>query len=209
MKKLPAVLIFAIVASSCYLAVILLRWQLVAILTVFLEPFVELGATGLLLAALLWSLVVLIRRWWQHKVDLQVVSALVLCLGALSIYFFVPIDRLMIEADFRIHLQRRTQIASEIVAGKWEGKVIQRGGRGESIDLSGADQHLSDGGEVLFWQEGKQDVVLIMTFRGVLDSFSGFVYSSNDQPPPHDAFLGNPVEVERLGPHWYWYASRN
>jgi hypothetical protein len=163
----------------------------------------------LLLAALIWSLAVLIRQGLRHEINRRVVYALVICLAALAIRIFVPVNSLMLEADFRIHLARRNQIASEIVAGKWESKVTQRGARGEWIALSGSDQLLSDGGRVVLWREGNQSTVLFMTFRGVLDSFSGFVYSSDDQPPPRDAFLGHPIEVEHWRPHWYWYASRN
>jgi hypothetical protein len=209
MKKWPAVLICSIIAASCFLGLDLFRWRLVNLLTVFLEPFVEIGAGVFILLVLVWSLIALVRQSLQHKVNSRVVYALVICLVALGLRVFVPFDLLVLKADFQIHLKRRTQIASEIVDGRWESKVTQRGGRGEFISLPGSDRRLSDGGEVAFWRAGNQGCVLFMTFRGILDSFSGFVYSSDDQPPPRDAFLGNPVQVEHWSPHWYWYASRN
>jgi hypothetical protein len=209
MKRWPAVLKFSIVVCSCVLALNVFRWQLIDLLTPFLEPFLEIAAGVLLLVALVWSLIALIRQCLQHKISRSNLYALAICLAALAMVLFVPFDNLMLKADFRIYLSRRTQIASEILAGKWESKVTQRGGRGEWIALSGLDRPLSDGGEVVLWREGNQSCILFMTFRGILDSFSGFVYSSDDQSPPSDAFLGHPVQIEHWRPHWYWYASRN
>ena len=50
--------------------------------------------------------------------------------------------------------------------------------------------------------------VLFFTYRGVLDSFSGFVYSSNDERPVNGDFDGDWHEVKQIEPHWYFVASK-
>jgi hypothetical protein len=209
MRKWQAVLDFSVVVASICVVLDIFRWQLVNVLTVFLEPFIEIAATLALLVALIRSLVALFAQWRQHSIEGRVVWAVAICFVALAVRIFAPFDALMLRADFRIYLKRRTQIASEVVAGKWENKAVQKGGRGEAIKLPESDQSLSDDGDVLLWREGGQSAVLFMSFRGVLDSFSGFVYTTDDRPPPADAFLGDPAQVERWSSHWYWYASQN
>ena len=208
-KNWPTVLTIAILASSFLIATRILQGELVDLLTVFLEPFLEIAVAIFFLVALVWSFVAVIRKVVRRQTDRYVFASLGVCILALTIVWFVPFNSLMLKANFRIHLKRRTQVASEIVMGKWESRITKRGGRGNWISLPASDKGLSDEGEVDVWKEGNQTLILFITFRGILDSFSGFVYSSNDEPPKPDAFLGKPIQVEHWAPHWYWYASRN
>jgi len=114
---------------------------------------------------------------------------------------------LYFKANFLVLRSRRTEAAKEILAGK-TGTLVRSGGRGDLISLPGYDCVLSTGGcEVMVDHDGKKTFVLFFTFRGVLDRFSGFVYSPTDDPPAKTQFLGDGVQIDRLAPHWFWYAS--
>jgi hypothetical protein len=205
----PVVLKISVVACSLLIAIQILRWWLISILTVFLEPLVEIAAAIFFIVAFIWSLIAFIRLLIRRQRDRHVFVSLGLCAITIVIVWFVPFNNIMLKANFHIFLKKRTHIAQEIVDRKWDYRITNRGGRGDWINLPETDRVLSDDGELAIWREGDQILVMFFTFRGVLDSFSGFVYSSNDTPPKPDAFLGTPIQIERWVPHWYWYASRN
>jgi hypothetical protein len=69
------------------------------------------------------------------------------------------------------------------------------------------DHWLSESGEVLIDRRDGKSFILFFTFRGILDRFSGYVYSPTDDPPAKDQFLGDGIEIDHVAPNWYWYAS--
>jgi hypothetical protein len=87
------------------------------------------------------------------------------------------------------------------------GHAVSSAARGDFITLDGGDSQLSEDGLVVIDRRDGKAFVLFLTFRGVLDRFSGFVYSPTDDPPAQDEFLGDGREIDRLAPHWFWYAS--
>jgi hypothetical protein len=48
----------------------------------------------------------------------------------------------------------------------------------------------------------------IITFRGILDNFSGFMYRFNDTAPRDGVFTGEFLEIKRLSKNWYWTATQ-
>ncbi len=113
------------------------------------------------------------------------------------------------EFNWQIDQKRLTEAAENIAGGGHDYSVLKEGGRGTEVSLPEGSKYLSDGGAVLVWRVGKASWVLFSTFTGVLDSFAGFVYATNDKIPPADAFLGNPIEIIKMAPNWYWYSSKN
>jgi hypothetical protein len=113
------------------------------------------------------------------------------------------------EINWQINQKRLTEAAQGIARGDHKYSLLKDGGRGSQISLPDESKYLSEGGAVFVWRDGKDSWTLFFTFRGVLDSFAGFVYATNDKIPPADAFLGNPIQIIKLAPNWYWYSSRN
>ena len=195
-------------ALAAALLISIFRWTLVEYVTVFLEPLIELGAGLLFLISLLCSAIYAIKR---RRIGLTKVSApLAVNLLTALIVLFVPFTQLTIYLDFRFHLNSRTKVVDEVLAGKYESRVQNAGARGDLISLPTALSSLSsDGGEIVRLHRPKDTLVLFFSFRGILDNFSGFVYSSDDSPPAVDDFGGRFVEIERLRKNWFWAASRN
>lgn len=208
-KKRPALFHATIIACSLVLAVQILRWELVSLLTPFLEPLLELGIYLFLAAVVLWCLIAIVVGRLRHRSLRLTLVSLGICAATIAIAWLVPFNELELRANFRIHQSARTRIASEIVSGTYGGHVLKSGGRGDLVSLTPGEQSLSDDGNAMVWREKGQTCVLFFAYRGILDSFSGFVYTSDDRPPPADAFIGQPVETQKLSSHWYWYASRN
>jgi len=61
----------------------------------------------------------------------------------------------------------------------------------------------------MVWRREDATLIFFFDYRGILDSFSGFVYSTNDSPPRQGEFGGKFVEVIRLQKNWFWATSSN
>jgi hypothetical protein len=206
-KPCSKALLVASCASGVVLFVSIFRWTLVEYLTPFLEPLFEMVVGAFFLAALIWSLVHLISAWRRGPV----MSALpvLICLGTATIAVFVPFTALTTDFDLRFHYAARQAVVNDVLAGSYENRIESSGGRGDLIALPAHLSYLSSGGGEIVRQRRDRTLILFFSFRGVLDSFSGFVYSSDDMPPKNDDFGGRFVEVSRLRKNWFWAASRN
>jgi len=49
--------------------------------------------------------------------------------------------------------------------------------------------------------------ILFFTYQGILDNFSGFVYTPNDQKTAKKAFDGNFKEIDKMDKNWYFVSS--
>ena len=207
-KTRSRALLVALCASGLVLFVSVFRWTLVEYLTPFLEPLFEMVVGVFFIVALIWSLVHLIKT--RKSGSAVAVLPLLLCLGTAAIAVFVPFTALTTDLDFRFHYAARTAVVNDVLAGKYENRIEGKGGRGDLITLPAHLSYLSSGGgEIVRFQHQDRTLILFFSFRGVLDSFSGFVYSSDDMPPTSGDFGGQFVEVSRLRKNWFWAASRN
>jgi hypothetical protein len=50
-------------------------------------------------------------------------------------------------------------------------------------------------------------IFTFFTYRGILDNFSGFVYTPNDQTPSKNAFEGDFKKIEKMDKNWYFIGS--
>jgi len=202
----------ALTTAIClFIAAILIslfRWTLVEYLTPLIEPILEIAISVLLLASLVWSVVHFIRA---RKQSLKV-ALFPLAVNALTIAIvtFVPFSLLTTELDFRAHYQARMAVVSSVLDGRYENLVQSRGGRGDFIALPGQLSYLSSGGgDIIRLRRQNATLIFFFDFRGILDSFSGFVYSTDDSPPRDGDFGGRFAKVDRLRPNWFWATSTN
>ncbi|HJT71702.1 MAG TPA: hypothetical protein VJ731_15995 [Terriglobales bacterium] len=203
----PALIISAI-ASGLVILVSLFRWTIVEYLTPFLEPFLEMAIAGFLVIALIWSIVHCLKAWGRGLAFAFL--PLIVCLLTAAIAIFVPFNELTTNVDFRVHYNARMAVVSDVLAGRYDKYIESTGGSGDLIALPTKLAYLSSGGgEIIRLRKQDRTLILFFSFRGVLDSFSGFVYSSDNLAPSNGDFLANFVEVIPLRKNWFWVASRN
>ncbi len=201
------VLTMAFCVFLAALFVSLFRWTLVEYLTPFIEPILEIAIGVLLLASLVWSVVHFIRaRKQSPKVALFPLAFNVL---TIAIVTFVPFSLLTTELDFRAHYRARMAVVSSVLDGRYENLVQSGGGRGDFIALPAQLSYLSSGGDIIRSRRHNATLIFFYDYRGILDSFSGFIYSTDDSPPGNGDFGGRFVEIERLRQNWFWATSRN
>jgi hypothetical protein len=209
-KGIPAVLWAVAITSCAGLLVCVLRWQLVAFLTLFVEPFIEISIFFLFGVALLWAAIHALRPHrgsWPNQFgpgdpSPNRLGPLALGLAALAVFLFFPFTQTYLKIDFARHLQARTAAAEQVIRSRGSGPVMKNSD-GELIPMPG----LSEDGEAIYVHTAEKQMVFFFTFRGILAHFSGFVYSETDAAPEKNDFGGDIIEVEHLRKHWYWVTS--
>ena len=198
-------LAISLAGSGAFVFIQILRWPLVSLLTVFVEPLLEIAVFLCFTVVGICCLVYAIRN--RRSASRKVWLPVAICLSAAIIVVAVPFSELYLKFDFYIYQDRRTAVAEKLLQNPSLVTNVP-GSRGAFVTLDPADSYLSrDDGEVLIDRRDGNTFVLFFTFRGILGRFSGFVYSPTDEPPGKDEFDGDGLEIKRLAPHWFWYAS--
>ena len=203
----------SVLAASILLGVMLLgvsifRVTLIEGLTPFMEPILEFILGVAFLLVLLWSVIHFI---WRAKTlgAKQAAIPLLVNIAILLIVLFVPFVQITTGLNFRWNYRKRVEVVDAVVHGKMNQFITSSGGRGDFIHLPSSYRGLSDGGDIMVYRRDGQTLIFFFDFRGILDSFSGFVYSTDDATPKSGDFGGRFIEIEHLRPNWYWASSAN
>jgi hypothetical protein len=203
-----------VVTASLFLGATVLafevfRWTLVEWLTLLLEPILELALGCAFMFVLLWSLVHFVRQAKKLGTK-RAGTPLLVNTAVLLIALFVPFTKMTTDLNFRWNYKKRMEVVSEVLAGKLGNSITNNGGRGNIIHLPSSYGGLSAGGDdIVVDRRDGQTLIFFFDFRGILDSFSGFVYSTGNTKPQSADFGGQFIELEELRPNWHWVSSAN
>lgn len=188
-------LMLSLISSLILILTCLFQWSLIDAVTPFLMPFVWVFVFIIFVTTLIITLVVYIKSKSWTPLLIQMI--------ALLLFFFVPFTKIIIKLDYTFHKNERQEIINLI---KTQTIVPNVSYNDSMIHLPREYQHLSKGGGDIMIENLGQEV-FFFTFRGILDNFSGFIYSSFDQKPQEDDFGGDYKEIKRMGKNWYWVSS--
>jgi hypothetical protein len=206
--KKEYILQVSILLSACVLSISIFRWTLVDLLTIFLEPLLEMAVGIVFLGVLTWSFYHFLRKRKTRGMRSGVPLLINACV--LLIVVFVPFDAITTKVDFYANYGRRMKVVDDVLHGKMDKYVTQRGADGDMIHLPVNYLGLSSGGgDIIKYRRDGQNLILFYSFRGILRSFSGFVYVTGNATPQNGDFGENFFEIEKLKPNWYWVASKN
>ena len=197
-RSLPVLLVPAIVTGLLLLAAVAFEWQLVDWLTGFMAPFVTAAAGLLFFGVSIGALVEAVVGLWHRQ--FRRLLPLGICLVVFAAAVYVPWTSVMLDADFALFRRDRNEVVRQCQQGRLKPDPRFHTGL---IKLPARYRHLSaGGGEIVV--EGT--TIVFFTYRGILDNFSGFVYSP--QGEPDGILLGSQVrEVEHLNGAWYWVSA--
>jgi hypothetical protein len=187
----------SIISSLLIVFLQFFQWKLIEVLTVFLMPFLWLGIYGLFLVVFILSIVGLIKRKDWKPFVIQSITILLL--------FLIPFNKIVLDIDFKLNQSERSEVISKIQ----DGTLIPNVSHNSSlIHLPKEyDQLSSGGGDIVIEKRGDKYAVLFFTFRGVLDNFSGFVFSPYDTRPLPRSFGGDFKDIVRIDKNWYFVGS--
>ncbi|TMU85242.1 hypothetical protein FGG79_14025 [Bacillus sp. BHET2] len=196
--KARSILILSVISSVLMIGLAIFQWHLVEILTPFLMPFLWLAAGGYFLVVAVFSIIALLKRWDWKPILIQVITVLLL--------FFFPFTKIVLDIDFKMNKVEREVVVEKVERGKLVPNVLHNDSLIHLPDEY--DELTKGGGDIVVEKRGSDTMILFYTFCGVLDNFSGFVYSSSGAKPRSGDFGGDFIEVEKLDGHWYIVASR-
>ncbi|MGM0852416.1 MAG: hypothetical protein ACQEWI_07375 [Bacillota bacterium] len=197
MRKGNVILIMSVVSSVMVVSLAFFQWELVSILTPFLMPVLWLTAGGYFLVITIFAVIAVFKNRNWKPLLIQVLTVIFM--------IFFPFTKVTLEMDFKRNHDDRMSVVKKIK----EGALTQNVSYKDSIiHLPREYDDLSRGGGDILVEEKEEDMkVLFFTFRGILDSFSGFVYSSSGEKPRTGDFGGDFNEIEKLDEHWYFVSS--
>jgi hypothetical protein len=191
-------LLFLSLASSILVILIaFFQWNLIDIITEFLMLPIWLVVFGFFIFITVKTITNLIKkRDWKPFV-IQLLTIL--------LWLFFPFTQVMLDVDFQMNKSEREEVVGMIENGTLKPNVPNSP---STIHLPEKYEQLSKGGgEIFIEKKDNQYSILLLTYRGVLDGFSGFVYSPEDKKPNQNDFDGDIKEISKLDKNWYFVVS--
>jgi len=195
--KRSKLLILSLISSLLVILVSLFQWDLVDVITEFLMLPVWLVVYAFFITITVCTLIHLFKNKKWQPLAIQLI--------AIALWIYFPFDQVNLDLNFKIHQNKREEIAAKIENGIIKPNVP------DSPSLVQLPKEYSGmskgGGEVDLETKGKTKSILFFTYRGMLDNFSGFVYVPNDNRPLKSDFDGNFNEIEKVHKNWYYVSS--
>lgn len=125
---------------------------------------------------------------------------LFLSIVLLFLLIFRPFSPLFQTIEFSLNLDEREEVADQILNGEIQPSNERR-------DLYQVPKHynqstISNGKEVL----KMDDKLLFFKVRGILDNFSGYVYSPDGTEPTNEDVQADIIELRKMNAYWYYVA---
>ncbi|MSR60380.1 MAG: hypothetical protein EXS05_22530 [Planctomycetaceae bacterium] len=201
LTKLTWRLVVLAVVSYCILSFFF--WSLVDVLTPFIAPLLWLPVLAVALAAVVVAIVLPIRRWRTQRIrSLLPLGFFVACFIATR---FISFTELWLAANFRLRHTDRENVVKRIASGELRPNVSHNA---SLIALPRKFAPVSlGGGEVDVQRDGDKLKILFFTYRGVLDPFAGFVYTSDGSAPKDGDFNGEFFVNRKVEDRWYYVSA--
>lgn len=197
MVRVKKTLWISIISSLLVILTQFFQWKLIEIITPFLMPFVWLIVYVFFFVVFIVSVIILFKKKEWKPFMIQMTTILLL--------YLIPFNQIVLNIDFKTNQLERFEVVSKIQDGTFKPNVSHNS---SLIHLPNEYEHLSNGGgDIVIEKQGEEYSVLFFTFRGVLGSFSGFVYSPNDKNPQPHSFGGDFKQIEKIAKNWYFVAS--
>ncbi|WP_157764784.1 hypothetical protein [Solibacillus sp. R5-41] len=142
------------------------------------------------------SVVHIFRRYKKTRVK----SFLPLILSVTLIFLVIdrPLSPLFQNVEFSFKLDKREEVARQIING--EIKPSNESGNLFLVPKKYNNFSLSDGNEVM----KMNDKLFFFTVRGILDNFSGYVFSPRGLEPTNEDVQATIIRMQKLNNNWYF-----
>lgn len=195
MKK-NKLLLLSLVSSGIVILYEFFKWKLAEVTSVFLILPVMIGVFGLFLVITVIALVALFKK--KKWIPLVIQAATVILLVT------VPFNKITLDIDFKWNKQGREKVVEMVKNGDLKLNEDYNPG---FVSLPKGYKNLSSGNYIAIEKTNSGYRILFYTYSGVLDNFSGFLYTTEKQGPSKDALMGDIKEIDKLDKNWYFVAS--
>lgn len=197
-------LTLAFFSGSLLILIQIFRWEILD-LFFFLELFLESFVAGIFIISIIFSIVHFFRS--KKKKNKKAFYPLLLNGLTLLIIAFVPFTDILLNIDFSSNIKAREEVVHLIESGAIKPNVTDNP---RLIQLPNQYKGLSKGGgDVVFDKSQNGTAIFFFTFRGILDSFSGFAYCPKVNLDCTDklTYKQDILQKNKIDGHWYWLAS--
>jgi len=199
MDKIKTALRIVIVYGVLLYLTEFFKWKITSIITVIgllMLVIFELIVTLLLIIYLLW----LVFRLYR-SIGVKSLISFGLMMLVILVFLMIPFNALSTQSDFAFYRNKREKIVTLIL----NDQLIAD--NNEFVVLPDKYKGTSSGGSVHVVKTEQTTKIFFYTFVGILDSFSGFAYMSDDHPLEFDDPEGDFKEIIQLDTHWFWFTS--
>ncbi|MCF8356602.1 MAG: LamG domain-containing protein [Melioribacteraceae bacterium] len=148
-----------------------------------------------LLVVVIINIIHLIR----YKYTFKLLIPIFLNIITIIMVLIIPFTSIFLDLDFRVNFKQRMNFIED-----HSGQLITY-----KIKVSKQYGNISLGGnEVLVSNKDNDFKVLFFTYRGILDNFSGYVYSKNNIAPDVNDFGDDFYQIDKIEENWFWVSSK-
>lgn len=200
-------LLLSLCSSLFIFLLSLFQWDLDDRIGKYVSPYIWLFfVLPFFLLLTLWTLIYLFssRKWLPLVI--QVITVV--------LWFFIPFEQLNLDINFKLHQQKREEVAANIQSGVLKADGVDylslipfsnEPDNSSLIDLPKEYASVSRGrDDVAVETKGKATSVLFFTNSGLFGHFSGFVYDAKNRKPSSGDFGMKFDEIEKIQKNWYY-----
>jgi hypothetical protein len=194
---------FSVISALVVWGVLAFQWNIIDAVTVFLAAPL-LGMVWLL--AIASVVVTLVHAILRRKDGVSALAPMLVSTVALLGAWFVPFTELWLYANFHTKKAAREQVVARIKSGAlapnvdYNGKLIVLP-RGSGLSIGGD--------EIVVEGTSRNPYVFFLTFRGILDNYSGFLWVPDGGQPEQFGDASEPhTQIKSFGDHWYFIAHQ-
>ncbi|MCI0767760.1 hypothetical protein [Bacillus sp. TL12] len=174
-----------------------LQWYLVEVLTPFAMPFLSIILHGGFFIILILTVIHVIKyKSWKPFITQIMIIIIWLC---------TPFTLIYLKLDFIIYKENRTEVV-ELINRKELTPNVNHDNRQIHLPKQFATTS-KGGGDVLIQHSKNGTSVFFFTYRGILDNFSGLIYTPNDVKPNKSDFNSEFKEIKKIEKNWYYVSS--
>lgn len=179
------------------------QWNIIDALT----PFLGVPLLGLAWLLVIISAVLASAHAYRHRSKgAYAFAPLIVSTCTLLVAFFIPFTQLWLYGNFHLNKSAREQVVENVKSGTLTPNVAHN----PKLIALPKDSGVSMGGdEVIVEGPSSNPYVFFFTFRGILDSYSGFLWVPDGGSPEQFGDAGEPgTEIESFGGSWYFIGHR-
>jgi hypothetical protein len=195
MNSKVRVIILSIVSSALVLIYQFFKWDIINAISPF-SIFLWLILLAGFVFVSIYSILIIKRKEWIPLL-IQFITILLL--------FFVPFTEIAIKSNFQKNKTERLKVVQIVENSNFKPDYHNNL---PTFNLPNEYKSLSSGGFVILKHNNLGEYcILFLTYRGILDSFSGFVYSPDDTPPSQGDFNGEFRQIKKYDKNWYFVST--
>jgi hypothetical protein len=206
-KNYQFILKLSIIAGISLVFVRIFNWTITLLIGLILDKLLEYLTLIALLIAIGLSVAFLIKNYRVGNTNKFLPLSVAILFFLMACILPIPWDTVSLKMECFINNPRREKVVNMVRNNELKPNVSYNK---SLIQLPKKYAYLSQGGGEIIVERSKTDNTLnvfFYSFRGVLDNFSGYIYTASSIRPDKHIFDGDFKQIIKVSDHCYWGSS--